>query len=63
MLALLCLAVHDAHVLQQSALITASLTVQALRGIPKAFDPRVSRVRPHPGQVLTAEALRRLLKG
>ncbi|MGI6359356.1 MAG: histidine ammonia-lyase [Bacillota bacterium] len=63
MLALLCLAVHDAHVLQQSALITASLTVQALRGIPKAFDPRVSRVRPHPGQVLTAEALRRLLEG
>ncbi len=63
MLALLCLAVYDAHILQQSALVTASLTVQALRGIPKAFDPRVSQVRPHQGQVLTAEALCRLLEG
>lgn len=62
MLALLCLAVHDAHLLQQSALITASLTAQALRGIPKAYDPRVSAVRPHPGQVLTAAAMLRLLQ-
>ncbi len=62
MLALLTLAVHDAHVLQQSALIAASLTLQALRGIPKAFDPRVSQVRPHAGQVLTAQALCRLLE-
>ena len=63
MLALLCLAVYDTHILQQSALITASLTLQALRGIPKAFDARVNQVRPHVGQILTAQALRRLLKG
>jgi histidine ammonia-lyase len=53
--------VHDAYLLQQSALVTASLSVQALRGIPKAFDPRVSLVRPHPGQKLTSAALLRLL--
>lgn len=61
MLALLTLAVADAYELQQAALITASLTTQALRGITAAYDPRVSQVRPQVGQVLTADGMRRLL--
>ncbi|MGI6345098.1 MAG: histidine ammonia-lyase [Bacillota bacterium] len=63
MLALLSLAVIDAQRLQQSALVTASLTAQALRGITAAYDARVSQVRPHPGQVLVAQGMRRLLDG
>jgi len=63
MLALLALAVVDAFDLQQAALITASLTVQALRGIRAAYDPRVSQVRPHVGQIAAAAGMRRMLEG
>ncbi len=63
MLALLSLAVVDAFELQQTALITASLTAQALRGIPAAYDQRVSMVRPHGGQIVASAGMRRLLAG
>ena len=63
MLALLSLAVADAFNLQQAALITGSLTLQALRGIPAAFDPRVSKVRPHPGMIAVSKGFLRLLEG
>lgn len=63
MLALLTLAVADAHTLQQTALVTASITAQALRGIPAAYDERVSQVRPHPGQLFAGRAMRQLLEG
>jgi len=55
------LALHDAEVLARTADAVAALTVDALRGIVTAFDPRVQAVRPHPGQKLVAENLRRLL--
>lgn len=63
MLALLVLAVVDAFELQQAALVTASLTAQALRGIQAAYDPRVSQVRPHAGQIAASAGMLRLLEG
>lgn len=63
MLSLLTLAVVDAFELQQIALITASLTSQALRGIQAAYDPRVSQVRPHAGQIAVSAGMLRLLAG
>ncbi|HHW99596.1 MAG TPA: aromatic amino acid lyase, partial [Firmicutes bacterium] len=57
------MAVVDAFELQQTALITASLTAQALRGIPAAYDARVSMVRPHAGQVAASAGMLRLLEG
>jgi histidine ammonia-lyase len=47
----------------RAADIAGALSVEALRGTPAAFDPRVHLVRPHPRQVDSAAYLRRLLKG
>jgi histidine ammonia-lyase len=58
MTALLCLALYDARIVMESAEVIAAMTVEALRGIPKAFDPQLHLVRPHPGQ---QESARRLL--
>jgi histidine ammonia-lyase len=57
------LALHDGGVLLKSADITSSLTMEALLGIPSAFDQRVHILRSHRGQVETAANLRRLLSG
>ncbi len=58
MTANLCLALYDARIAMESAEVIAAMTVEALRGIPKAYDPQVHAVRPHPGQ---QESARRLL--
>lgn len=63
MLALMVLAVVDAFELQQAALVTAGLTSQALRGIEAAYDPRVSQVRPHGGQIAASAGMLRVLAG
>lgn len=43
--------------------ISAAMTVEALRGITDAFDPRLHAVRPHQGQIDTASNLLRILEG
>ncbi|UFJ43073.1 histidine ammonia-lyase [Brevibacillus humidisoli] len=58
MTALLCLALADARTVLESAEVIAAMSVEALRGIPKAYDPKLHAVRPHPGQ---QESARRLL--
>jgi len=42
--------------------VAAAMTLEALRGSFVPFDPRLQAVRPHPGQIATAENLRRLLQ-
>ena len=39
------------------------MTLDALRGTPRAFDARIHEARPHPGQLESAARLRRLLEG
>lgn len=39
----------------------AGLSLEALRGSRKAFDPRIHAARPHPGQLRVAERMRELL--
>jgi len=63
MTAVLGLALVDAFTLVRASTAAACLTLEALRGISDAFDPRVSRVRPHPGQVLVSEKVRALTDG
>jgi len=63
MTALLCLALHDARVAMESAEVIAAMTIEALRGIPKAFDPQLHQVRPHPGQQESARKLLAHLHG
>lgn len=63
MTALLCLAVTDAKILIENADVVAAMTVEALHGIPKAFDPQLHLVRPHPGQQESARKLLEHLAG
>ncbi|SKC63470.1 histidine ammonia-lyase [Maledivibacter halophilus] len=57
------LTVYDAINLAKLSDITAALTVEALNGITDAYDSRVHKVRPHIGQMSSAENLLRLLQG
>ncbi len=61
--AVLALALLDARRLLHWAHAIAALTFVALRGIPRAFDPIVFDLRPHPGARRAAEALRTWLQG
>ncbi|MDI7276326.1 MAG: histidine ammonia-lyase [Anaerolineae bacterium] len=47
----------------QVADVAGALSCEALHGTPRAFDPRIHAVRPHPRQVACAAYLRRLLEG
>jgi len=63
MLSVGALALLAAEVLADSADVIGALSLDALRGTDAAFDARIHQVRPHPGQLRTAENLRRLLEG
>jgi histidine ammonia-lyase len=42
--------------------LIAAMTIDALKGTDAAFDPRIHAARPHPGQMVSAANLRRLLQ-
>jgi histidine ammonia-lyase len=41
--------------------LAGAMSLEALKGSPVAFDPRIHKARPHPGQLQTAERLTRFL--
>ena len=41
--------------------LLAAMSLEALQGSIKPFDPRIQAIRPHPGQIAVAENVRRLL--
>ncbi len=57
------LALLDAEALVAAADITGALTLDALKGTPVAFDPRIHSVRPHSGQQISAKRLVKLNEG
>ena len=57
------LAVLDAEVTCRVADLAGALSLEALKGTARAFDPRVVGARPHPGQIAVGAALRALLAG
>jgi histidine ammonia-lyase len=63
MLAIGCLELDAAQMLIETADVVCALTLDALRGTPRAFDERIHAARPHPGQLQSAEHLRMLLEG
>jgi histidine ammonia-lyase len=63
MLAVGILALLAAETLVDTADVIGALTLDALHGTDAAFDERIHRARPHPGQLKTAENLRRMLEG
>jgi len=54
---------YDAINLSKHLDIAASLTMEGLHGIIDAYDPRISEVRGHLGQINTAENMRKILAG
>jgi histidine ammonia-lyase len=63
MTAIGCLVLHRALLVAKVADVACAMTVEALRGSEKPFQQRVHDLRPHAGQLATAENLRALLKG
>lgn len=63
MLATGVLAVHKLDELLDTADLAAAMTIDAFAGRLGAFAPEVHALRPHPGQVKTAQHLRELLAG
>jgi histidine ammonia-lyase len=63
MLALLALALREAQILADTADVAAALSLDALRGSPAAFDPRIAGARPYPGHAITSRNLLRMNRG
>ena len=63
MTAIGALAAERGRLLAKAADIGAALTIEAILGTDRAFDPRVVGLRPHPGQQASARNLVRLLAG
>ena len=63
MLALLSLALQEADVLVDTADVAASLSLDALRGSPGAFDARIMHAREYAGAATTARNLAHLNEG
>src|SRR5258708_4493632 len=63
MLALLSLALHQADVLVDTADVAASLSLDALRGSPGAFDARIMHARAYAGAATTARNVAHLNEG
>ena len=57
------LALHDAENLLATNVITAAMTIEALRGFGDAFIDELHRVRGQKGQVAVATRIRQLLAG
>ncbi|HME91782.1 MAG TPA: histidine ammonia-lyase, partial [Myxococcaceae bacterium] len=55
------LALLRSEALAEVADLAGAMTLEGLLGSHKPFLPEVQRVRPHPGQIASAEALRRFL--
>jgi histidine ammonia-lyase len=61
--AIAAMAVVDAEVVLRAAEVAAAMSIEALRGVTRAFHPAVHALRPYPGAVACAARLRALLDG
>ena len=63
MLAVGCLELEQAEMLARAADVVTAMTLDGLKGTPRAFDARIHEIRPHPGQRASAAHLEELLEG
>ncbi|HYN94037.1 MAG TPA: histidine ammonia-lyase [Pilimelia sp.] len=63
MLGMLLLAVADAAHLLAMADLAAALSIEAMLGSDRPFAAELHAIRPHPGQVVSAANIHRLLQG
>ena len=54
------LALYDTERLIKTAEVAATMSLEALGAVTDAFDERIHRIRPHPGQIVTARNIRLL---
>ncbi len=62
MTAMGALCIHDSERLLKDAQIAGSMTFEALKGSSRPFDKKISKVRPHAGQMACSKNLLNLLK-
>src|SRR5207302_3139421 len=58
-----CLCLFDAYHLLATMEASLALSLEALKGWVDAFDERIQKLRPHPGQQMVAEEVRGLVRG
>lgn len=58
----LCISLNEAIRLSKLADIAGAITVEATKSTNAAYDERIQRIRPHKGQITSAENLRNLLQ-
>jgi histidine ammonia-lyase len=63
MTSLLAHSVYRAEILSRTADVCAAMGIEALTGNYKSFDEKLGQLRPHWGQMQTADNLRSLLQG
>jgi histidine ammonia-lyase len=63
MLGMLVMACADLRQLAKAADVTAALSIEALLGTDRPFQPELHELRPHPGQAASAANLATLLAG
>ncbi|MGI8743781.1 MAG: histidine ammonia-lyase [Bryobacteraceae bacterium] len=61
MLSIGCLQLLESETLADAADLICAMTVDGLRGTPRAFDARLQQTRPHPGQRISASNVTRIL--
>lgn len=57
------LAAHGAEQLADAADMACALSLEAVCGVSAAFEEQVHKIRPHPGQIIVAERIRRFIAG
>jgi len=57
------LIIYDAERFMKNAYIASAMSIDALRSVETAFDPRLHKARPYTGQNLVAANLRNLFEG
>jgi histidine ammonia-lyase len=57
------LLVYDSYRLLKNAQISSAMSIDALRSVMKAFDPRLHAPRPYKGQNMVAANIRKLVEG
>jgi len=62
MTAIGALAVYDAERLSKLTDVAAAMSLEVLMGSRTEFNPRIQRVRPHPGQAAVADNMTRLTR-
>jgi len=55
--------VHDSEKFMKTAMLASAMTLDALKSVDKAFDPRLHAARGYEGQMKVAENLRNLFQG